>query len=317
MYWMYHFEEARGRTRSWTAKLASYCTGKNSSRDFFKSTHLPLDPGVTKLATYLFLLWLFDIICDSFLTATIDAVKSCTTLSFQEPDRVSVFLKEADGSCCPATLPVQLPHKLLDFLFTSCGLVIPDEVVNRYWNHLEQVNDEMAVTSANFRRLAGKPVIPIGLHGDEAAMGLINGPHEKIIGFSLNLVLFRPRATRLSRFLLFAVEQQKVWSLQDTIYPMLNAIVESLNRCAEHAVASRRFLVIEIRGDQVWIRYMFQHHSWWKRNEVCYRCDASCKGPISYLNYDGWLPSKLNTDDFVARELQTHPICSFPEWKLC
>ena len=76
MYWMYHFEEARGRTRSWTAKLASYCTGKNSSRDFFKSTHLPLDPGVTKLATYLFLLWLFDIICDSFLTATIDAVKS-------------------------------------------------------------------------------------------------------------------------------------------------------------------------------------------------------------------------------------------------
>lgn len=241
------------------------------------------------------------------------SVKFRSALSSQEPSRVPVILKDADGSSCPATLPVQLPHKLLEFLLTSCELIIPDSVVVEYWRHLEEVNDELAVASANFRSLAGDPVIPVGLHGDEASIGLVNGPHEKIVAFSMSLPLFRPRATRLSRFLLWSVEQQEIWSLEDTIYPMLSAVVDSLNLCAERAVASRRFLVTELRGDQVWIRYLFQHHSWWKRNEVCYRCEASCKGPISYLSYDGWLPSKRSTLDFLAHELRTEPLCSPPE----
>lgn len=39
------WQESSGEMTKWSTKLASYSKGKNSARDFFKQTPLPLDSG--------------------------------------------------------------------------------------------------------------------------------------------------------------------------------------------------------------------------------------------------------------------------------
>lgn len=218
-------------------------------------------------------------------------------------------MKAPDGSRKIAEVPLQLPHEVLDFLMRECDLPMSNPAMTTYWNHLESVQDEVAVTSRRFRACLDKPACPLGMHGDDAAMGLVSGAHEKITGIFLSLPLFRPRATRLSRFMLCSIENQLIWSLEETVYPLLERIVASLNRCTEIGVASRRFILTELRGDQSWFRYLFRFKSYWKANNVCCRCEASAKDPgRTYVSYDGWVPSSRSTSTFLAEELPD-PLC--------
>ena len=225
---------------------------------------------------------------------------------------MAVAVKNDDGSQGIAFIPVQLPHKVLQYLLSDCDLPIDDLLVMGYWQHLEEVGDEMALTSKSFRQMAGLPVVPLGVHGDDASMGLQNAPHEKNTGFMMNLPLYRPKSTRLSRFLIFSIENHKIWNLELTIYPLLAEVVKSLNLCTEVGVLGRRFLVTELRGDQSWYKYLFQHKSWWKSTFICFRCGASSKHPNNYVSYDGWVSSKRSTQQFLEFELPKE-MCNFPE----
>ena len=220
----------------------------------------------------------------------------------KEPDRVSVKIKNLDGSCGEAQVPVQLPHKVLEYLLEKCELRLSDVDVANYWQHHESVGDELALISKEFRDLVGEPVWPVGLHGDDACMGLVNHPYDKITAVSLNLPLFRPKSTRLSRFLLFSLENQRIWTFEDSINPLLRAVVQSLNFCAEVGVASKRFLVTELRGDQVWMRLMFQYKAWWTGHNVCPRCHANTSD-VPYISYTQWQPTRRSTQQFLTDEL--------------
>ena len=87
------------------------------------------------------------------------------------------------------------------------------------------------------------------------------------------------------------------------MYPLLEKVTESLNLAAENGVLGRRCLVSELRGDQVWFKYIFQHQSFWLKTEMCPRCAATSQsGPTCYLHYDAHLPLKT-TDEFIREEL--------------
>lgn len=223
-----------------------------------------------------------------------------------------ITIKMPDESSLETLFPIQLPHKILEYLVSQCHLSCADLQVEKYWKHLESVGDDFALSTREFRRLARSPVWPLGIHGDEAAIGLINAPTNKINGIFLNLVLFRPKATRLSRYLLFAIESEKMWSMIDTIYPVLEALTESLNLCAEKGVGGRRFLLSEIRGDQVWFRQIFRHKAYWLGNHICFRCKATAQATnMSYAVYnsDGsWTSTRRSTNEFLEEEL-SQPIC--------
>ena len=217
---------------------------------------------------------------------------------------VEVEVKTDGDKIRPAALPVLLPEDILKYLIGECSIPLNDEACEAYWEHFESVGDEQALSSRTFRLLEQKPVIPLGIHGDGASMGLIGGPQEKIMGWFLNLPLYRPRATRLSRYLLFSVENNKVVDLERTIDPLLRCVVDSLNRCTETGVLGRRFLASELRGDQAWWKYLFDHKSWWKATAICYRCEATTRsGPTNYVNYNGWQGTQRSTIRFVLEEL--------------
>lgn len=223
--------------------------------------------------------------------------------SSQEPITVNVEFRDGHKTV-PGTLPCLLPHDILKFLMHDCGLNIPDQLCRNYWQHLDDVNDEVAVSSRQLRRLADQEVWPIGIHGDEANIGLVNAPFDKILGVFMNVPLFRPRSTLVSRYLLFSVEHSRIVDVHRTINPVLTEIVASLNRCLETGILGRRFIVTELRGDQVWIKFLFQHRSSWQGVPVCFRCQASTRATdVNYLFYDKWLPTLRSTMDFLVEEL--------------
>lgn len=157
---------------------------------------------------------------------------------------------------------------------------------------------------------SGGRVMPLGLYGDEAVIGIVNSPYNKIYGLFLNLPLFRAKSTRLSRYLLFSIESEKLVSTTETLYPILEAITQSLNKLAEQGIRNYRFLTTEIRGDQLFYRNLFRHHSWWKATSICFRCNACIRpGPLIYTSYDGlWESTKRSAADFVLEELPL-PLC--------
>ena len=181
-------------------------------------------------------------------------------------------MKKTDGSSGQDIFPLQLPEHVLEYLITKCKLEIDDALVERYWEHLTCVGDTLAVSSKQFREGLEKPVWALGLYGDEACMGLINAPKNQILGIYMSIVHFRPTATRLSRWLLFSIESAKYISMEATIYPVLEKIVESFNWLTDVGIGGRHFLVSELRGDQKYFYQVFKHKSWWKGTQLAWIC---------------------------------------------
>lgn len=253
------------------------------------------------------------------------------TFTFQpfwgkEPSYITVAVNLPNGTRGEAKLPLQLPYDIVKYLLVECGLQIDQKLVSEFWEHLEKVGDTWALASHEFRRIAGV-VWPLGLYGDEAAMGLVVSPTSEIFGLYLNLPLFRPKSTRLSRYLLFSIVSDSIWSMEETIYPVLEAITISVNSLTATGINGVRFLLSEIRGDQKFIHEIFKHRSWWKAKEVCFRCGAvATQTALNYCIYDsidGWRTTLRSTDEFLQDQLPAEQCvwprnvqCFFACWKL-
>lgn len=119
------------------------------------------------------------------------------------------------------------------------------------------------------------PHLRIGFYGDEA--NISENPHQpfKVLCLFLNILHYRPRSARLSRFLLCAIRSD--WLIHPlTLRPILARITWSLN-VAFHGyepgqptvpLCSRgdRFVLAECRGDQEFHRTLWQHAASWKSN---------------------------------------------------
>lgn len=220
-------------------------------------------------------------------------------------------VKMSDGSIGTMELPALMPFDVLEYLINVCGLRLDDKVLASFWGHLDKVGDEWSKSTADYRRGVPGQVWPLGLYGDEAVVGLINNPFLKVVGLFLSVPLYRPSSTRLSRYLLFAVESDKIVSFPETVFPVLRAIVVSMNRLSETGIGSTYFLCSEIRGDQGFFKHILRHKSWWKDSFICFRCRANIKsGRSNYLRYDGWTNTRHTLESFFETELTTLPLCA-------
>lgn len=225
---------------------------------------------------------------------------------------MTVTCKDCAGKPYETQMEILLPDKILEYLIAECKFTLSDQLVQRYWAHLEHVQDEWAMNTALFRQHATNSVWPLGFYGDEACIGLQGNPTLQIWGLWMNIILYRPRATRLSRFLLFAIESDQVVSVAETIFPVLQVLTTSFNKIAEDGVCGRRCLVAEIRGDQAFHRYIFMHQSWWRKTCMCFRCSArSDMSRLSYLHPEcHWRATIRSTQEFVRQELPTNNLCA-------
>lgn len=227
---------------------------------------------------------------------------------------VEITAKQPDDTVAPMNLPVLLPHHIVEHLL-DCGLHLDDQLVKSFWEHLELVGDEWALSTRDFRDACDSLVWPCALYGDEASMMFQNAPGHKICGVFMSLPLFRPKCARLSRFLVFAIESSKVVDFVSSLYPAYQAIVDSMNLLSEQGVRGRRFIVSELRGDQAWMKQLFRHKAHWVSHEVCFRCKArsDTASNLRYTKYeysnDSWHTTCRSTEEFIMEELQD-PLCS-------
>ena len=211
-------------------------------------------------------------------------------------------------------LPLLLPYDVMQYLISDCGLTLEEQLVENYWSHLDSIGDPWAASNREWRTAVGsRNVWPLALYGDEANINLVTDPYNKIFGLVMSVVLFRPTATRLSRFVLFSLDSSCIRSVIDTWYPVLERIVESFNKLTEQGIQGRYFVVSEIRGDQAFFRYLFKHASWWTRCNMCFRCAATTRPTnLNYAIYeapDGWNTTCRTTQDFIHEELDHTNLC--------
>ncbi|CAE7784621.1 unnamed protein product, partial [Symbiodinium sp. CCMP2456] len=208
------------------------------------------------------------------------------------------------------TLPMLDPHSVIAYLWNIIGVQVPSKDVQTFWHHSRQHRQPWALEHPATDRH-----IPIGIYGDAAKIPTAFNA-DKILGIFINLPLWRPTSIRASRFLIFAVEESKLWGTH-TLSAVLERIVWSLNLlfegkrptvdpqgndmpdpfkfygwvCRDKSV----FALTEIRGDQLWHKQIFRFSaSWvWTSQKVCHACDARAHGPESqdrlYFNFDAWI----------------------------
>ena len=206
-------------------------------------------------------------------------------------------------------IPVLLPEGIIHHLMQS-GLRIPKDRIRKYWAHHRMVGAHWATCHES----SGEH-IPIGLYGDGAKYG--ESTEKKVWGIWMNLVLFRPASVRMSRFLLFAVDYERMLGMR-TMYPLLDAVVQSLNRMFDGFHGSC-YAVTEIRGDWEFHYQVFRMTKFWNSSAICWRCEATkgLRDPVetSYLDFrdePGWAATEITLhNEFLATAIQLRgPRCN-------
>ena len=213
-----------------------------------------------------------------------------------------------------AAVPCILPEQILEFLIDKCDLKIDEQTCYEYWQHLELHDDAVALESKRFRQLQEKEIWPIGIHGDEANIGIISQPYSKVIGMTLSIPVYRPKSTRISRYLMFALESSTLVDVVKTVNPILRRIADSLNKCTESGILGRKFILTELRGDQAWFYFLLQHKARWTSANICFRCSAHTRPDQDcYALYDAGSTNRRSTREFIIEELPTESLSTSSE----
>ena len=221
------------------------------------------------------------------------------------------------------------PHEVLAYCFNEAGYTCSVEERRAYWESAKEAGELWAVSHTGSHTLH-----PVGLYGDSARLPT-NYRQEKITGIFLNLVLFRPRSVRSSRFLLWCGDTKQifrnrtlnqvfryiVWSLQFAyigIHPthtMGGQPLQTPLAGKPLTDGSDCFAVTENRGDWEWHKFTFRFNASWVSNDICFRCPATANGPVGmrYYTFDeqscDWLRQEFCTAQFCARRLPDKNIC--------
>ena len=121
-----------------------------------------------------------------------------------------------------ATYYMMYPHEIISYLYKS-GLEIDQKAVQHFWRTSCSNGEQWALFSK-----ASESHVPLGFYGDGATMILKYGKQESVIGLFMNLPLWRPKTVRCSRFLLFAIEEARLWKFH-SLNIVLRHIVWSFN----------------------------------------------------------------------------------------
>lgn len=202
----------------------------------------------------------------------------------------------------PMRIPVFLPEHLLAHLFGPLGMEIGDDAVSMYWAHAKKYNCPWKNISPDGTHQ------PLGLYGDAAKFAPTG---EKIIAVFLNIVLWAPKSSSMSRYLLFSLENDHCLG-PATLNPLMAPIVESLWRCFQGINVMGRtmhFAVSELRGDWEWHVQSLDMQRSWRMSQFCWRCDASKRpgDPCSFWDLSDapdWERTQLSHGQFLARMIK-------------
>ena len=229
--------------------------------------------------------------------------------------------------------PILFPHRIIGYLFNECGLDIPEAAIQQFWDNAIADGETYASHDSRNR-------IPLGFYGDAAQL-ITKVRIDKLICFFCNIVIFRPKSIRYSRFLLWSCDTSLlyknrtantilrwlVWSfnaLYEGIYPVArpgNRPLEAHERkLAGQWLTHRRhlFQVVELRGDWEFHKLIWQFKCSWKGGVnvgICYRCPAMGRcddADLLYWNMDdensSWARQEFNTTDYLAKRLPANNI---------
>ena len=220
-------------------------------------------------------------------------------------------------------------HETLAFLFEEAQVDVPQSEVRHYWQESRARGEPWASHEES------DTFIPIGLFGDGATVRTKVGS-EHIVSIFFNVILWRPKSVRWSRFLVFTMPEERAtattlstvmrritWSCNHAWYgffPSQGFQGERLSRKATKRAGQpltskgHRFQITEIRGDWSW-----HHHTWkfhethWLSDKVCHLCDArglSSDWSQCYWNLDSNSLEDFSLVQFLAERMPPARLCA-------
>ncbi len=221
------------------------------------------------------------------------------------------------------------PYDVIRYLFQDVGLRIPQEQIHGFWDHWRSVGAEWALHTE-----ATRDHIPIGLYGDGARVRQPSFAEvQKIVGLYINIPLFRPRSIRMSRWLIFAIDEKHLYR-EVTLNTILRRAVWSLNllfdgtypakgpyggdfdpQLAGKNICDYRFAVTELRGDQLWHKQVWRFKASWKagvNESVCCMCDVRNQGHQAYyrIENEDEIGPEFSLFDFINHQLPARNPCN-------
>ena len=248
-----------------------------------------------------------------------------------ETIRLPVFDEKSPRKISVESFPILYPHRILWYLMDEVGIHVDDSEVTTYWRHLRSMSEPWACEHP-----ASEHHIPLGIHGDAARLWT-QYQVEKVVAIHMNIIHFRPRSTRHSRFLLFSCPREKLIKNR-SLNLVWKRLVWSFNACFEGCNPSvgpsggpltgkhleragtpisksgRRFALCELRGDWEWHRDVWRFTASWQGIKVCFRCDAVRKGDPGFIYHNNgpnclWRDSEFDLDQFITHRLKDQQLC--------
>ena len=235
-------------------------------------------------------------------------------------------------------IPVCNILTLVQYLFDKHGVVCPQPDVSKFWDHAHRFfgwRDHPAIAAGIH--------VPLGLHGDECRYTSSAGLVEKIVALSLNVLLWCPKSSRNSRFVLVAIRESECVGRR-TMFPILEYVQwafnilftgikpstgfcggelpKNLDRTAGSLHLCRRkhkFCLVEVRGDWAWHCFLLALKNRWTSKNICFRCHARSDRSeaatlrCSYLDFSDtaeWMEHQVSHVEFINDMLHPGPICT-------
>lgn len=225
-------------------------------------------------------------------------------MPFKVPKMVEVTVKEKlsgdDFTKTTMNIPLFMPKDILEFLVGNLGLIVEDQAISKYWRHARDFDCPWKNISPNSDHW------PLGLYGDAAKYSPAG---SKILAYFLNIVLWCPKSSRMSRWLLFSMEVDHCLGAE-SLNPLFGRIVESLESCYNGISingSTYRFAVSELRGDWEWHVFALDLQRNWRMHKFCWRCQVTkCPGEESCNLLDlrdepEWASTELSRTQFLAQ----------------
>jgi len=224
--------------------------------------------------------------------------------------------------------PILFPHRIINYIFNDVGLRIDERDIHQFWDNATAVGEPHVNESSRNK-------IPLGLYGDSAQL-ITKIRTEKLMCLWLNIPIFRPKAVRYSRFLMWCCDTSKLFGYRTTNSVLrwltwsLNSLYDGVNpgrRPGNRPLSSEEekragtpflhsFQVVECRGDWEFHKFLWNFRSSWKGIHTRFRCPAVSKnlGDPSMLYWDtsensSWSLQQYSTIDFINKQLPSHNIC--------
>ncbi len=231
-------------------------------------------------------------------------------------------------------LEVLDPHVIINYLFDECGIELPNDSIRAFWDHHHSVQSPWLEKCD-----ATRQHIPVALYADGArCRQQAYRPVEKVFGIFMSLPLWRPRSSRLSRWLLFSIDESLLyerktlnciwrriaWSINSMFwgrYPLVDPEGKRLCDPKAGKLLTRDahcFAFTELRGDWSFYKLIFGFFSSWKGGKnlsVCYQCCAFGHGQpgTRYFEVGENSPSwghMFNKTQFLAQQMPHHDVCN-------